>query len=124
LLRKQLCAIGRSSRSRLSVILTPSTSLPINLNPTSAYPGHARVNGTKGQEIPTFYSKSHMVIFVQPFEGSNQTWIVDVGFGSPGLSRPILLSSEEKNVVRGAMSPEMHRLVRCTHPESAIGMFI
>jgi arylamine N-acetyltransferase len=65
-----------------------------------------------------------MIIFVQPIEGSNQTWIVDGGFGSPGLARPILLSSEESNVVRGAMTSEMHRLVRCTHPDSAIGMFV
>ena len=68
---------------------------------------------------PVFASLSHMVIFVQPSEGSNQTYLVDVGFGSTGLVRPILLSDAGNNTVMGIDPTEMHRLTRGAHPLSS-----
>ena len=69
---------------------------------------------------PVFTSLSHMIIFVQPFEGSNQTYLVDVGYGSRGLVRPILLSDAEDNTVMGINPAETHRLTRSPHPHSSI----
>lgn len=67
---------------------------------------------------PVLTSLAHMVIFVQPFEGSNQTYLVDVGF-SAGLVRPILLSDAEDNIIMGTNPTEMHRLTRGPHPLSS-----
>lgn len=65
-----------------------------------------------------------MVILVQPFEESNKTYMIDVGFGSTGPVRPILLSSAEDNVVLGATPAEKHRLTRRAYPLSSLGMFV
>ena len=88
-----------------------------------AYSGAARVNTTPDDSTnPVFASISHMVIFVQPFVGRNQTYLVDVGFGSTGLVRPILLSDAEDNNIMGINPAEMHRLTRSPHPHSSISM--
>ena len=62
-----------------------------------------------------------MIIFVQPIVDSNETYVVDVGFGRNNLSQPILLSNAETNVVWGAVPPERHRLTRGSHPSSSLG---
>ena len=86
-----------------------------------AYSGAARVNSTPDNIInPVFTSLSHMIIFVQPFEGSNQTYLVDVGYGSRGLVRPILLSDAEDNIIMGTNPMEMHILTRAPHPLCSI----
>lgn len=63
-----------------------------------------------------------MVIFVQPVKDSNETYVVDVGFGASGLARPILLSDAESNVVMGTNPTEQHRLTRGAHPSSGLGV--
>ncbi|KAG5644435.1 hypothetical protein DXG03_008530 [Asterophora parasitica] len=88
--------------------------------PHTAYAGQARVNTTPNLDNPTFTSLSHMIIFVQPFDKSNKTYIVDVGFGSTGLVRPILLSDAEGNTVIGTTAKERHRLTRGVHPYSSL----
>lgn len=89
-----------------------------------AYSGAARVNTTpENGAQPNYTSLSHMVIFVQPNQGSSQTYVVDVGFGSSGLVRPILLSDASDNVVLGMSPSEKHRLTRSPHPSSSLGMF-
>lgn len=57
-----------------------------------------------------------MVIFVQPIEGSNETYLVDVGYGPV---RPILL--EEGASVMGATPSEIHRVCRTARPDSSLG---
>ena len=60
-----------------------------------------------------------MVIFVQPEEGSNTTYLVDVGFGGSAPTRPILLS--EGIVVFGTTPTEQHRLTRGCRSDSSLG---
>ncbi|KAF8652501.1 hypothetical protein AX16_004374 [Volvariella volvacea WC 439] len=75
---------------------------------------------------PSFASLGHIVVFVQPFadydaqgnaigkgteKASNETYVVDVGFGSHGLIRPILLADTEEGVM-GVSESERHRLKR------------
>ncbi|KAF5372380.1 hypothetical protein D9615_009311 [Tricholomella constricta] len=88
-----------------------------------AYAGSARVNMTPEdvKNPPKFTATSHMVVFVQPYKGSNETYLVDVGFGSTGLVRPILLSDREGNTVMGTTAMEKHRLRRGVHPSSSLG---
>jgi len=62
-----------------------------------------------------------MVIFVQPIIDSNETYLVDVGFGGLNLAQPILLSNAETNVVLGSAPPAGHRLTRGSHPSSSLG---
>lgn len=60
----------------------------------------------------------HMVLLVQiPGDPPGETYLVDVGFGL-GLVRPIRLRENEE--VDGLASPERHRLVRASHPESSL----
>ncbi|KAJ3531948.1 hypothetical protein NMY22_g7948 [Coprinellus aureogranulatus] len=69
-----------------------------------AYSGAARVNlhWSKAGEPPAYASHTHMVLFVQPEDDSNQTYVVDVGFGS------------------GVGPTEMHRLAKAAMPQSAL----
>ncbi|ESK86123.1 arylamine n-acetyltransferase 1 [Moniliophthora roreri MCA 2997] len=86
-----------------------------------AYAGLARVNSAQiPNEAPTFSPLVHLVLFVQPIPGSNETYLVDPGFGGAGLTRPILLSSSESNVVEGTTSTELHRLRKIKHPRSSL----
>lgn len=71
--------------------------------------------------VPEYTGLTHMVIFVQPGEESNVTYLVDVGCGGSGPTTPILLSAAEDNVVMGTTPTEKHRLRRGTHPDSSIG---
>ncbi|TFK43192.1 hypothetical protein BDQ12DRAFT_674553 [Crucibulum laeve] len=88
-----------------------------------AYSGSARVNVVKDPELPpNFTALIHMIIFVQPIENSNETYLVDVGCGGSGPARPILLLTGGENVVMGISPTEKHRLNMCPHPESSLGM--
>ncbi|KNZ80072.1 Arylamine N-acetyltransferase [Termitomyces sp. J132] len=90
-----------------------------------AYTGSARVNHAKeASDTPIYTGLSHMIIFVQPGEESNVTYLVDVGFGGSGLTRPICLSSSEDNIVMGATPTEQHRLTRDAHPDSRLKVVI
>jgi hypothetical protein len=57
-----------------------------------------------------------MILFVQPVEGSNVTYLVDV---ASGPVRPILL--EEGEVVMGASPSEYHTLSRTARMDSSLG---
>jgi hypothetical protein len=61
-----------------------------------------------------------MIIFVQPIQDSNKTYLVDVGFGI-GLARPILLSNADDNVIMGATPSEKHRLTRGSNTATSLG---
>src|ERR1700733_1394822 len=87
-----------------------------------AYSGSGRVNKSPpNSDIVNYTAIVHMVILVQPVADSNETYLVDVGFGGTSLSQPILLSNAETNVVRGAVPPDRHRLTRGAHPLSCLG---
>ncbi|KAF9477221.1 cysteine proteinase [Pholiota conissans] len=75
-----------------------------------AFAGSARVNHGPPDGPLAYTSLNHQVIFVQPENDSNQTYLVDVGFGT-GLVRPILLSNSEENIVMGTDATEHHRLI-------------
>ncbi|KAG6832917.1 hypothetical protein H0H92_004801 [Tricholoma furcatifolium] len=86
-----------------------------------AYTGSGRVNvAKKPSDIPVYTALSHMIIFVQPGDESNVTYLVDVGCGGSGPTRPILLSASEDNIVMGTSPTEKHRLTRGAHPESRL----
>ncbi|THH18820.1 hypothetical protein EW146_g2217, partial [Bondarzewia mesenterica] len=71
----------------------------------------------------TYSPLSHLVLFVQPYPHSNETYIVDLGFGGSGPLRPILFSDGEEHpedVVWGSLPPERHRIVRAAYPSSSI----
>lgn len=68
----------------------------------------------------TLSTQAHMVLFIQPSEDSVETYVVDVGFGSPGMTQPILLTDSPNNVNIGATSLEQHRLRRIALPGSSL----
>lgn len=87
-----------------------------------AYAGLGRVNEIGDPKAPPeFTGLTHMVIFVQPGEECNTTYLVDVGCGGSGPTMPILLTDAEDNVVMGTTPTEKHRLRRGAHPESSVG---
>jgi arylamine N-acetyltransferase len=65
-----------------------------------------------------------MVIFVQPDDSSNETYVVDVGFGSGGLVRPIPLVQGDESITQGIGPAEWHRLDKKPMPGSALGVCI
>jgi arylamine N-acetyltransferase len=90
-----------------------------------AYSGAARVNlwhNDAGKE-PFYRSLTHMLLFVQPNPGNEETWVVDVGFGALNLVRPVPLldGEEERGEVQGAFRGEAHRLTRGAHPNCSLG---
>jgi len=89
-----------------------------------AYSGAGRVNTSPPKSgIVDYTAIAHMVLFVQPIADSNETYLVDVGFGGTNLAQPILLSNAETNVVRGTVLPDRHRLTRGAHPSSCLESF-
>jgi len=61
--------------------------------------------------------RTHMVLFVQtPY--SPQVYLVDAGGGTVGLVKPIPMCDDA--IVRGASTPEEHRLVQTASPSSAV----
>ncbi|KAJ3556680.1 hypothetical protein NP233_g11922 [Leucocoprinus birnbaumii] len=86
-----------------------------------AYPGLGRVNEIGDPKLPpNFTGPTHMLIFVQPGEDSNITYLADVGCGGSGPTMPILLSDAQDNIVIGTTPTERHRLRRGTRLDSSI----
>ncbi|KAJ7152021.1 hypothetical protein C8R46DRAFT_1042902 [Mycena filopes] len=79
------------------------------------YAGAGRVNEEPPNVAPIFHAFVHMLLFVQPIEGSNKTYVVDV---AAGPVRPILLAEGE--MVMGASPSEHHLLTRAAHPDSSL----
>ncbi|KAJ7716627.1 hypothetical protein B0H16DRAFT_454333 [Mycena metata] len=79
------------------------------------YAGAGRVNEEPPNVAPIFHAFCHMLLFVQPIEGSNKTYVVDV---AAGPVRPILL--EEGEMVMGASPSEHHLFTRNAHPHSSL----
>ncbi|KAJ7635157.1 hypothetical protein FB45DRAFT_910934 [Roridomyces roridus] len=82
-----------------------------------AYATAGRINRETSWHLePAFLSVGHMIIFVQPTEGSNETYVLDVGYGPV---RPILL--EEGAKIMGATPSETYTLVRTARADSSLG---
>ncbi|KAJ6517458.1 arylamine N-acetyltransferase 2, partial [Mycena vitilis] len=79
------------------------------------YSGSGRINEQARGSAPIFHAFVHMILFVQPTEGSNATYFVDV---AAGPVRPILL--EEGEVAMGATPSEHHVLTRTTRADSSL----
>ncbi|KAJ7245643.1 hypothetical protein B0H12DRAFT_1127455 [Mycena haematopus] len=79
------------------------------------YAGSARINEQAPGIAPVFLGLSHMILFVQPTEGSNTTYLVDV---ANGPVRPILLQEDE--YVMGASPSEHHVLTRTARADSSL----
>ena len=120
----ELCSLLILSRSRREVS-------------SRVFASSGRVNQSPpSQEAKEFTFLSHMVLLVQLDENppetqalnvlpksmavssSNQTYLVDVGFGGTGIVRPMLL--EVGHITHGSAPPEEHRLVREMHPNSSL----
>jgi hypothetical protein len=86
-----------------------------------AYAVGARVNQSPAGSSYVYSAYTHLILLVQPFENSNQTYIVDVGIGSTCLMRPLLLSTDPNNVIYGLTETERHRLVFEPRPDSSLG---
>ncbi|KIJ43689.1 hypothetical protein M422DRAFT_252932 [Sphaerobolus stellatus SS14] len=88
-----------------------------------AYTGAARINIEKDILLPPkFTAPLHMVIFVQLYKDSNVTYLVDVGCGGSGPTRPILLSDAEDNTVIGTSPSEKHHLTKGAHPKTSLAV--
>ncbi|KAJ8082156.1 hypothetical protein PM082_008003 [Marasmius tenuissimus] len=83
-----------------------------------AYSSAGRINIGPPDAAPSFITFVHMVIFVQPIEGSNTTYFVDAAGGGSCLTQPILLGDGES--VMGATPSEKHSLVRTSRQESSL----
>ncbi|KAK1216613.1 hypothetical protein PQX77_020733 [Marasmius sp. AFHP31] len=83
-----------------------------------AYSSSGRINTGPPDAPPSFLAFVHMVIFIQPIEGSNTTYFVDAAGGGSSLTQPILLENGES--VMGATPSEKHTLVRASRPESSL----
>ncbi|KAJ3986138.1 hypothetical protein F5890DRAFT_1505985 [Lentinula detonsa] len=82
------------------------------------YSGSGRINTAPADSPPKFLSFVHEVLFVQPIQGSNITYVVDAGGGGSCMTRPILLKNGAK--VMGATPSEWHTLVRTGRVESSL----
>ncbi|KAL0062640.1 hypothetical protein AAF712_010477 [Marasmius tenuissimus] len=73
-----------------------------------------------GISEPEYSPLTHLVLFVQPFEGKDErkTYLVDTAFGGGGLVRPILL--EDGATVAGGTSSETFKLSKGPHPKSVL----
>jgi arylamine N-acetyltransferase len=80
------------------------------------YAGSGRINEQAPGVTPVFHAFVHMILFVQPTEGSNTTYLVDVGAGPVC---PILL--EEGEMVVGASPSEHHVLTNTARADSSLG---
>ncbi|KAJ7489632.1 hypothetical protein B0H11DRAFT_2011849 [Mycena galericulata] len=79
------------------------------------YAGSGRINEQAPGVPEIFHAFVHMILFVQPIEGSNTTYFVDVGAGAV---HPILLAEGE--VVVGTSPTEHHMLSRTAHADSSL----
>ncbi len=107
---------------RYAISFNQRAAIP-NLIPISrAYSGSGKINDPLApHETPEYLSFVHMVLFFQPIDDSSETYLVDVGCGGNGPSRPILLSCDPHNVVMGVSPTEKHRLTRGSRPQSSLG---
>lgn len=85
-----------------------------------AYVVSARVSGGITGD-PLYSPPTHLVILVQPSANDNQTYVVDVGFGSCGITRPLLLSAHPENVNYGLSETERHRITYSPSVVSSLG---
>ncbi|KAJ8085972.1 hypothetical protein PM082_004791 [Marasmius tenuissimus] len=87
-----------------------------------AYTGQGRPNENliEPKKEPEYSPLTHLVLFVQPFEGKDErkTYLVDTAFGGGGLVRPILL--EDGATVAGGTSSETFKLSKGPHPKSVL----
>ncbi|KAF9073035.1 hypothetical protein BDP27DRAFT_1400441 [Rhodocollybia butyracea] len=83
-----------------------------------AYSGSGRLNTAAPEAPPTFITFTHQVLFVQPVQYSNTTYVVDVSGGGSGLTRPLLLKHGAKVV--GATPSEWHTLVKAARYGSSL----
>ncbi|KAJ7718202.1 hypothetical protein DFH07DRAFT_761657 [Mycena maculata] len=79
------------------------------------YAGSGRINEQPPGVPEIFHAFVHMILFVQPMEGSNTTYLVDVGAGP---ARPMLLADGE--VVVGSSPTEHHTLIRTSRTDSSL----
>jgi hypothetical protein len=87
-----------------------------------AYSGAARanINWQKPEEQDVHASHTHMIIFVQPHDESNLTYVVDNGWGGSGLARPIPLLNGDESTVMGLGPAEEHRLSKTAVLQSSL----
>ncbi|KAL0566639.1 hypothetical protein V5O48_015369 [Marasmius crinis-equi] len=83
-----------------------------------AYSSSGRINTAPGDAPPNFLAFVHMVLFIQPIEGSNVTYFVDAAGGGSSLTQPMLLGDGES--VLGATPSEKHTLIRTSRTESSL----
>ncbi|KAF9073036.1 hypothetical protein BDP27DRAFT_1319312 [Rhodocollybia butyracea] len=83
-----------------------------------AYSSAGRIN-TANPDSPThFLAFVHQVLFVQPIQDSNATYVVDASGGGSCLMLPVLLKHGSKVV--GATPSEWHTLMNTARPESSL----
>jgi arylamine N-acetyltransferase len=85
-----------------------------------AYAAAARVNGAPAGSPYSYGPLTHTIILTQPSSDSNETYLVDVGFGSSCITSPILLSNHPNNINIGSSETERHRLTRSPRPDSSL----
>jgi hypothetical protein len=73
-------------------------------------------------EEPHYRDVAHSLILVQPIVDSNETYLVDPGYGKYSPVRPMLLCDGAETW--GAAPPEKYRLIRAPHPDSSLGKFL
>ncbi|KAJ7625906.1 hypothetical protein FB45DRAFT_922607 [Roridomyces roridus] len=79
------------------------------------FSGSGRINEQPPGSPEIFHAFVHMILFVQPIEGSNETYFVDVGAGPV---RPMLL--EDGECVPGSSPSESHILMRTGRTDSSL----
>ncbi|KAF5364590.1 hypothetical protein D9758_005581 [Tetrapyrgos nigripes] len=82
-----------------------------------AYPGAGRINEQPPNTPPIFLPFVHMVVFVQPKDGS-ETYLADACGGGSCITQPILLADGQ--TVMGTSPTETHTLIRSARPESSL----
>ncbi|KXN92040.1 Arylamine N-acetyltransferase 2 [Leucoagaricus sp. SymC.cos] len=85
-----------------------------------AYLVAVRVNHGQAGKPLIHSSFTHLVILVQPSANDNRTYVVDVGYGSSCLMRPILLSADSDNFAAGLNGTERHRLTFSPREETSL----
>ncbi|KAJ7590322.1 hypothetical protein C8J56DRAFT_937321 [Mycena floridula] len=86
-----------------------------------AYAVAARCDRFYNPKATSVYSSlTHQLLLVQPSLDDKTTYIVDVGYGGPGLTRPILLSDSPDNMVMGATLTQWHRVTRGVREDSSL----
>ncbi|KAJ3775382.1 hypothetical protein FB446DRAFT_406994 [Lentinula raphanica] len=83
-----------------------------------AYSGSGRINTASADSPPNFLAFVHEMLFVQPIQNSNITYVVDASGGGSCMTRPILLKNGAR--VTGATPSEWHTLVKTGRTESSL----